>query len=606
MINSVTAAVVEWNEPTCTDPETCNVSTLVDTSDLMQVKTGQLNLVGVDPEPNLEHTNRLSVYADSATTDTAIYAEQNNASGYAIYASGKVCNADGCLGDGGGMVEEIVEEVKVIAPSDYDCYANPDALVEFSMGTIRTPDTDLVSANIELWLGGDLAGDSRKYVDLSFWDPINSIEEDIGRYTTDDNSVCPSQGGSISWDIVWNGDVTDFVAATNTVLVRARVSQEINISSIAVSGVITLVEAHTEIVSGTPPWVKNSNDIYYNDGNVGIGTFMPNSLLHIYDTSTNAELDIQSVAGTNRHWGIYQDSSTEDLNFWHEDSNDILTLTNEGGICLSGDCITEWPSGGGGIGACSDCDGRFVKKSSSGDIDINSTGGSVDIDSYSTLYLTSNNNVNIGGDEVLMSGNRVKLQADAGKSWIDARNGIEMYSREDTVKLTASDGNSIEILSEGRIDLDASSGVYINGSPADLAEFMDVLKTDQAEEGEIVSLVGNNKLGKTNKKYDRKLIGVISGDRTSTLHIGDKKPLYDDTESLPIALVGRVFVKVNDEGGNIQVGDPITSSSVPGIGMKADKTVKIIGYAMESENFEKGEDNSEVMVFINVGYYFSE
>jgi hypothetical protein len=67
-------------------------------------------------------------------------------------------------------------------------------------------------------------------------------------------------------------------------------------------------------------------------GKVGIGTTTPNrsvvdvngaSLLHIYSTSTtaNAELDIQSVAGTNNHWGIYQDRTTQNLMFWNNNAS---------------------------------------------------------------------------------------------------------------------------------------------------------------------------------------------------------------------------------------------------------------------------------------------
>jgi len=82
-----------------------------------------------------------------------------------------------------------------------------------------------------------------------------------------------------------------------------------------------------------------------NEGEVGIGTKTPNRLLHLYQIDDdlndgiqipNAELDIQSVAGANRHWGIYQDNGTEDLNFWHEDGDNVLTLTNEGDVNVNG------------------------------------------------------------------------------------------------------------------------------------------------------------------------------------------------------------------------------------------------------------------------------
>ena len=57
--------------------------------------------------------------------------------------------------------------------------------------------------------------------------------------------------------------------------------------------------------------------------------------------------------------------------------------------------------------------------------------------------------------------------------------------------------------------------------------------------------------------------------------------------------------------GSIKTGDPITSSSIPGVGMKAARTGKIIGYAMQNEDLADGEEVKEILVFVNVGYYVS-
>ncbi|NCN07617.1 hypothetical protein GW933_02885 [Candidatus Falkowbacteria bacterium] len=45
----------------------------------------------------------------------------------------------------------------------------------------------------------------------------------------------------------------------------------------------------------------------HESGKVGIGTDTPNKDLHIYNENANAEIDIQSVPGVNTHWGIYHD-----------------------------------------------------------------------------------------------------------------------------------------------------------------------------------------------------------------------------------------------------------------------------------------------------------
>jgi len=72
----------------------------------------------------------------------------------------------------------------------------------------------------------------------------------------------------------------------------------------------------------------------------------------------------------------------------------------------------------------------------------------------------------------------------------------------------------------------------------------------------------------------------------------------NETSAVPVALSGRVPVKVNTENGPIKVGDPLTSSSTPGVAMKATKAGAIIGTAM---NDFSGEETGQILVFIKNG-----
>ena len=49
-----------------------------------------------------------------------------------------------------------------------------------------------------------------------------------------------------------------------------------------------------------------------------------------------------------------------------------------------------------------------------------------------------------------------------------------------------------------------------------------------------------------------------------------------------VGLLGQLPVRVNTENGNINAGDPLTSSSVAGVAMKATKGSVIVGYALEA------------------------
>lgn len=134
------------------------------------------------------------------------------------------------------------------------------------------------------------------------------------------------------------------------------------------------------------------------------------------------------------------------------------------------------------------------------------------------------------------------------------------------------------------------------GSGADLAEVYGSNDTTITA-GDVVSLDTDMKAGvmKSDKAYDSNTIGIIS--TNPGLTIGD----IEDPGATPVlvALSGRVPVKVNLENGPIKKGDYITSSSVPGVAMRATKAGTIIGQAMT----EYSDINTPgyIVVFIKSG-----
>lgn len=127
----------------------------------------------------------------------------------------------------------------------------------------------------------------------------------------------------------------------------------------------------------------------------------------------------------------------------------------------------------------------------------------------------------------------------------------------------------------------ASGTLYANSSSAygDLAEFFNVNTRNggrQPEVGDIVSISPEKAetFVLSTQANDPLLAGVIS--ENPSLH------LNNPDEGMPIALSGRVRVKVNTEGGPISIGDPITSSSIEGVGMKSFESGMVIGHAMQS------------------------
>ena len=118
-----------------------------------------------------------------------------------------------------------------------------------------------------------------------------------------------------------------------------------------------------------------------------------------------------------------------------------------------------------------------------------------------------------------------------------------------------------------------------NAGGADVAEYF---PTNDAtlEPGDLVS-VGDTDGGlvkKTVLEYDQNLLGVVTTAPGVRLGVDITGGTADKQ---PIALAGRVPVKVSLENGPIHKGDRITSSSVAGIGMKATDQGRVVAVALE-------------------------
>lgn len=111
---------------------------------------------------------------------------------------------------------------------------------------------------------------------------------------------------------------------------------------------------------------------------------------------------------------------------------------------------------------------------------------------------------------------------------------------------------------------------------ADFAEDFPVQASVDVEPGTVMAFDENGMLRPSNRGYDRKVAGVISG-------AGDYRPgLILDREKfsegrLPLALVGKVYCKADAIYGAIEVGDMLTTSPTPGHAMKASDPLLAFG-----------------------------
>jgi hypothetical protein len=128
---------------------------------------------------------------------------------------------------------------------------------------------------------------------------------------------------------------------------------------------------------------------------------------------------------------------------------------------------------------------------------------------------------------------------------------------------------------------------------ADIAEYY--VSDEELTAGEVVSIApeGNTQIEKTRISADPATIGIIA--TQPYLIMGDKT-----LNTYPVALIGRVPVKVSSSSAAIKPGDYITSSDESGRATKATKAGQMIGKALEAWDPASGSDT--VMVFVNTIY----
>lgn len=156
----------------------------------------------------------------------------------------------------------------------------------------------------------------------------------------------------------------------------------------------------------------------------------------------------------------------------------------------------------------------------------------------------------------------------------------------------------------------ATQDVLGLGQGADLAEryYSDV----SLEAGEIVAIDSSKEAGvkRAVTRYQKDVLGVVA--TKPGIILGS-----DASNAYPVALVGRVPVRVTNENGPIYAGDRITASATPGYGMYANQAGRVVGEALadagdwvvcsdSDPNLEHPKLCTTVMVFVNLSDYYGQ
>jgi hypothetical protein len=120
--------------------------------------------------------------------------------------------------------------------------------------------------------------------------------------------------------------------------------------------------------------------------------------------------------------------------------------------------------------------------------------------------------------------------------------------------------------------------------------------------GEIVAVSNDINVVKSGKAYQQNMLGVISSQAGIVLSLKDTEGNNTVANPKPVALVGRVPVKLSTSTPAIMPGDYITSSYEPGKGMKADHSGYVIGQALTAYDPASTSTEASVLVFIKPGF----
>lgn len=236
---------------------------------------------------------------------------------------------------------------------------------------------------------------------------------------------------------------------------------------------------------------------------------------------------------------------------------------------------------------------------------------------------------NYGGNVTINGGNNATGYTSGGIVYIygggngSATSSVYFQQYGGNVHLGPQNGgtaitSSLEIANGGLcVDNDGSCNASTTGrisavsyvtNHSDLAE--NYHSSETLEAGDIISPQSGKNIQKADREDKLPVLGVVSSE--PGIILGNNHDDQFNADEYPVALSGRVPVKISTENGDIKIGDHIMLSSLPGIGMKATSSGEMIGIALNDFTAGDGSKTEEVngqevmigtvLVFMNLGY----
>ncbi len=110
------------------------------------------------------------------------------------------------------------------------------------------------------------------------------------------------------------------------------------------------------------------------------------------------------------------------------------------------------------------------------------------------------------------------------------------------------------------------------------------------EEGAVLSTI----------PYDGHVVGVVARDAAIVISSSEI------ADGLPVMQNGRVYILVSTQDGAIEKGDLLTTSTIPGVAVKAVRSGYVLGSALEDYDNSDPESSEKIVVELDLHYFNSK
>ena len=207
-----------------------------------------------------------------------------------------------------------------------------------------------------------------------------------------------------------------------------------------------------------------------------------------------------------------------------------------------------------------------------------------------------------GFDAVGVEGTSTRSNGVHGSSGSDAASGVYGDNTGGGYGIAGRSTQGIGVFGEGGTlagrfigDVEVTGDIRLVN--ADCAEDFDIAGGEPIPPGTVMVFHDDGALRPSERQYDTRVAGVVSG-------AGDFKPAIvldrrsTDDHRLPIALLGKVYCMVDADHAPVQVGDLLTTSSTAGHAMKVSDPTQAFGAVLGKalRPFESGRGLIPILV----------